>query len=362
MTTRAGQHLYEYERKRYPLHERFVALLSGRTIALPADAEHFADVSFYQAGMNWDVYALHARAAIIRIGQNVWPDPSFAAFYDAAKSRGIALGGYWFYDGRASPDQQLAVIKKQMSSRSLEMELFVDWERDYGGPYEGLPRVVELMQGIESAGIACHAVGMYTGYYWFVEHSSAITHAAQYAYLRDKPLWLAWYAAASAVRIPQPWTDWTHWQYGTPTLAWGQPTAEIDANYFNGSRAQFEQKYLKVAPPTGGTIMEQWKIIWANGARLRVGPSVGSSAAPIADNVLAFGTIVAVKDYRVVSAGVEEWAQAENGYWFATVYGGQPRAQKIINANVADMPYRIVLGGGNSPYAEQVIEGVIKAR
>lgn len=258
--SRAGQYLQKYERARYTFRERYARLfdLFGRTerIILPPDPEHFGDVSFYQAGMNWDTYALNARAAIIRIGQNTWPDTSFVTFYNEAKAREIALGGYWFFDGRASPDQQLAVIKSQMSGRSFELELFVDWERDYGGAYEGLPRVVELMQKIEAAGIQCKAVGMYTGYYWFVEHSSAAVNAAQYTYLKQRPLWLAWYSSASVVKVPPPWSDWTHWQYGTPPLKWGQPTVEIDANYFNGSKAKFEEKYLGGTVPTEDTTSE----------------------------------------------------------------------------------------------------------
>lgn len=369
---RAGQYLYEYERKRYTFRERYARLfdLFGRTerIILPPEPEHFGDVSFYQAGMNWDTYALNARAAIIRIGQNTWPDTSFVTFYNEAKAREIALGGYWFFDGRASPDQQLAVIKSQMSGRSFELELYVDWEKDYGGAYEGLPRVVELMQKIEAAGIRCKAVGMYTGYYWFLEHSNATVNAAQYTYLRQRPLWLAWYAAASVVKVPAPWVSWTHWQYGTPALKWGQPTTvEIDANYSSLSKTQFEQEYLggETVPPVGGD-MEQWKIIWSKGARLRTGPGISYSAAPITDNILDFGEVVNVKAYKVNTVGMDEWAQHENGYWFATVYNGQPRAERVVILppadGVADMPYRIVLGGGESPYQETVLTGVVRAK
>lgn len=260
--SRAGQYLQEYERARYTFREHFAWMfgLFGKqqSIVLPADPEHLADVSFYQAGMDWDIYALHARAAIIRIGQNTWPDTSFATFYNEAKAHGIALGGYWFFDGRASPDQQLAVIKQQMSGRSFEMELYVDWERNYGGAYEGLPRVVELMQKIEAAGIKCKGVGIYTGYYWFTGNSNATVNAAQYTYLKQRPLWLAWYASASVVKIPQPWNEWTLWQYGTPSLKWGQPTMEIDANYSVFNRSQFEQIYLGgvVTPPNGGNMYE----------------------------------------------------------------------------------------------------------
>lgn len=358
MQAYAGQHLYDYERKRYTFRERHAGLLRRfarrETIILPAEAEHFADISFYQAGMDWDTYALHARAAILRIGQNTWADTSFARFYDEAKARDIALGGYWFFDGRASPDQQLAVIKAQMSGRSFEMELFVDWEKNYGGAYEGLPRVVELMQKIEAAGIKCKAVGMYTGYYWFVENSSATVNAAQYTYLKQRPLWLAWYASASAVKVPQPWSDWTHWQYGTPSLNWGQPTAEIDANYFNGSRAQFEQKYLGGAvPPVGGNM--KYKVIWPNGVARRTAPTTSNSGTSLPP--YALDAVVDVVEDNLPDATDptnvnKRWVKFSDGLFGASDYPDSLGPQKrMVRVDVAPtLPDIHITSTGNEYY------------
>lgn len=251
----AGKYLREYETSRYTFLERQLWLDKVRSIIVPSDAEQFADVSFYQAGMDWDEYAEHARAVILRIGQNIWKDIEFEYNYTEAKRRDLAVGGYFFFDGRATPQQQANVIIDAMPGKSFEMELLIDWERDYGGASEGLPNVVRLMQNCEAAGIQCKAVGMYTGYYWFLEHSNPTTNAAQYTYLRARPLWEAWFASALLVRIPLPWTDWTHWQFGTPVVDWGQPTAEIDMNKHNGTRAEFEARYLSSQPPpTGGTM------------------------------------------------------------------------------------------------------------
>lgn len=380
--SRAGQYLYKYERKRYTFRERFAWLFDLFTrrqrILVPADPEHFADVSFYQAGMDWDVYALHARAAIIRIGQNTWPDTSFVTFYEQAKARGIALGGYWFFDGRASPDQQLAVIKSQMSGRSLELELFVDWEKNYGGAYEGLPRVVELMQKIEAAGIKCKAVGMYTGYYWFSDNSNATANAGQYTYLKQRPLWLAWYSAASVVKVPQPWVDWTHWQYGTPSLKWGQPTVEIDANYFNGSKAQFGQKYLAGQSVPDGGEMEEYKIVTA-ALKIRTAPPVGSVLGPDAGKVMSLNDLIHVsaKDAASGWLKIEKWIKAAGGevyppdgvQWWCSGLTSYVQFVRLVDVpepppaeGVADMPYNITLGGGTSPYVETIVSGVVKAK
>lgn len=384
--SRAGQYLQEYERKRYTFRERFAPLWDlfwrGERIILPPEPEHFADVAFYQAGMDWDVYALNARAAIIRIGQNTWPDTSFVTFYEQAKARNIALGGYWFFDGRASPAHQLEVILLQMGGRSFELELFVDWERNYGGAYEGLPRVVELMQKIEAAGIRCKAVGMYTGYYWFRENSNATTNAAQYTYLKQRPLWLAWYSAASVVKVPEPWSDWCHWQYGTPSLKWGQPTVEIDANYFNGSRAQFEEKYLGGTLPPGGGNMDEYKIIVA-GLKIRTAPPINGVLGPDAGKVMSRDDLIHVSTKDAASGWlrIAKWIKAGGGevyppdgvQWWCSGLTSYVEFVRVVSvpppdpepeppADVADMPFTITLGGGGSPYVETVVSGLVKAK
>jgi GH25 family lysozyme M1 (1,4-beta-N-acetylmuramidase) len=271
---RMGQFLKWYESARYtPVERRGVP-----TITVPIEAEEFADGSFYQAGMNWTEYAKHARAVILRVGQNEWKDLEFETFYAAAHRVGLLVGGYFFYDGRATPEKQAAVIIAAMQGKYFEMELFIDWEHNYGGQYEGLPNVVSLMQKVEAAGVKCKAVGLYTGYYFFVESSNATTNAAQYTYLKQRPLWLAWYASASIVKVPAPWTNWTHWQYGTPTVSWGQPTAELDMNRHNGTREQFAARYMvgEIFPPEDGEPIMQWYEVKTAKLNIRSVPGMNS--------------------------------------------------------------------------------------
>jgi GH25 family lysozyme M1 (1,4-beta-N-acetylmuramidase) len=253
-----GQFLRVYEKMRYTPVERTAV----PSIIVPPDAEEFADVSFWQAGMDWNTYATHARAVILRIGQNVWKDIEFETNYAAAHSVGLLVGGYFFFDGRATPEKQAGVIIAAMQGKYFEMELFIDFEHNYGGQYEGLPNVVKLMQLVEAAGVKCKAVGLYSGYYWFTGNSNASANAAQYTYLKQRDLWLAWYASASIVRVPAPWTNWTHWQYGTPVVSWGQPTQELDLNRHNGTREQFAARYIvgEIFPPEDGEPMAYFKV------------------------------------------------------------------------------------------------------
>lgn len=303
----AGKHLRSFETSHYTFLERQVWFDRLRSILVPAEAEEFGDVSFWQAGMDWDKYASKARAVILRIGQNIWKDSEFEYNYTEAKRRHIAVGGYFFFDGRATPQQQANVITESMAGKSFELELFIDWEHNYNGPSEGLPRVVELMQKVEQAGVACRAVGLYSGYYWFIANSNATTNAAQYSYLRQRPLWLAWYAAASVVKVPAPWSDWTHWQYGTPAVDWGQPTSEVDMNKYNGTRDQFTARYIgeqTIPPDTGGSIMEYGRIkAFTN---IRTSPP-GGTYIDIGD--LLAGDEVSAYEIRLVG-GVEWWRLA----------------------------------------------------
>ena len=272
----AGKYLKSYETKRYPSSEH----VEPQGIIVSPDAEQFADVSFYQGEINWDKYSQHARGAILRIGQNTWKDNKFERNYSEGKRVGMVLGGYYFFDGRASPSQQAKVIIDAMADKHLEMELFIDWELNYGGNWEGLPNVVSLMQSVENAGVKCKAVGIYTGYYYFGEHTNPSENANQYVYLKQKPLWLAWYSSASDVKVPPPWTELTHWQYGTPKVDWGQVSTEIDMNKHNGTRADFEARYLEgttpvpTPPPANGLIKEGTLTPSTASLRVRSGPAI----------------------------------------------------------------------------------------
>lgn len=258
----AGKYLREYESKRYSFFSRVLCPIENIfSIISPTEAEEFADLSFYQGDTNWDEYRTHARAAILRIGQGAWKDTKFERNYSEGKRVGCLLGGYWFYDGRYSPQQQAGIIITTMQGKSFELEIYVDWERSYSGGHEGLKNVVSLMQLLDAAGLKVKDTGLYTGYYWFVENSNTLKNASQYIYLKTHPLYLAWYAAAITVKIPIPWVDYTLWQYGTPVVDWGQKTKEIDMNKSRYTHAEFEKRYINGGtlppvdqPPTGGTM------------------------------------------------------------------------------------------------------------
>lgn len=213
--------------------------------AVVIQEKEFPDVSFYQGEIDWDIMRSKTDTVIIRVGQNLWPDSKFQINWDAAKARGMKRGAYWFYDDRVSPGVQAQLVADLLQIDQPEMELWCDWEKTYGGSFSGLKNVVAFMQAVEQT-LLSTSVGMYTGYYFFREHSNAIVNASQYNYLKTKPLWLAWYTSNPAeVKIPAPWTDLDLWQWGTPAVGaqYGVQSVEIDMNWFNGTLADFEDQY-----------------------------------------------------------------------------------------------------------------------
>lgn len=208
----------------------------------------FPDVSFYQGEIHYSIMRTETDTIILRIGQNLWEDDQFRRNYTEAKQNGMRVGGYWFYDDRISPREQAERLVAICEGKTFELEIYIDWETSYGGEFKGLRNVVAMMELVEMAIrvniFKAKGVGLYTGYYFFRGNSNSVANASQYAYLKSKPLWLAWYTTNPAdVLIPAPWSDLTLWQFGTPAVNWGQETKEIDMNFFNGTRLEFELRY-----------------------------------------------------------------------------------------------------------------------
>lgn len=272
-----GEGIKTYKPKAVNFHASIHALYGSRpafmSLGIPSAivtmAKKYPDVSLYQKVIDWDKMRMKTDTVIIREGQNEWTDEYFARNWAAAKSRGMLRSAYRFYDGRISPGKQAENMVRNLEKDLPEMEVVMDWERSYGGAYEGLANVVTCMQRIEQ--LLPIKMMFYTGYYWFVDHSNPLTHASQYAYLKTIPLWLAWYTSNPAiVLIPKPWNDLWLWQYGTPSSGaeYGVQTVEIDMNWYNGTEDDFYYRYgmadkpVQSQPFAGVTHIEGIKNAW----------------------------------------------------------------------------------------------------
>lgn len=225
----------------------------------------FPDVSFYQGKINWVVMASKTRNVIIRSSQGNWIDSEFKTNYANAKANGIKRGIYHFADDRYHPNEQVAVVKGLIQNDLPETRVWVDWENlSYhdGGNYKGIHNVVLIMKGIESAFPGKVVVGLYTGYYWFNDHTDPNTDAADFTYLKEHPLWIAAYTADGSsgnLLIPQPWTypPELH-QWGTPAIGpdYGVQSQEIDMNRVLKNHNIYDSTVpIPPDPPTGGPML-----------------------------------------------------------------------------------------------------------
>lgn len=281
--------------------------------AVIIQAKKIPDVSFWQGLIDWNTMRGKTDAVIIRAGQNLWEDIKWWDNWSAAKARGMLRGAYWFYDDRVDPGRQAGKFDSLLANDRPEMEVIVDWEISFGGNFRGLPNVVSMMERMESYG---YKVAMYTGYWWFREHSNAITNKSQYAYLKARPLHLAWYTEdAREVLIPNPWLELWLWQFGTPAEgpAHGAPSAEIDMNFVNMTTEQFYNRYGEHTPPPepeppviGETMF--YKVTYAT-VNLRSSAAVTATndLGNTDDTNLKLNDIIEVNDDPPVVAGGYSW-------------------------------------------------------
>lgn len=297
--------------------------------AIITQEKEFPDVSFWQGAINWDIMRTKTDAVIIRAGQNLWVDTKFVRNWTEAKRVGMRRGVYWFYDDRVSPGKQAEILISLLKDDREEMEIFIDYEKVYDGAFGGASNVVAMMQAIERA-LPGADVSIYTGFWFWREHTNPVTNFFQYQYLKNRPLWLAWYSDASVVQIPQPWTKLTHWQFGTPAVGeeYGVQSVEIDMNFFNGTETEFALRYggvLPGEPPPTGETMDRWKATWDKGLNKRPAPNTNN----VAVGVIADNAEFDVMGYFIPDGKTEvqeRWGRLPDGYWVALVHNSQVRA------------------------------------
>lgn len=193
------------------------------------------DVSFYQARyepyqpINFEAMSEKCPAVIIRAGQNTWEDVEFKASWANAKAAGMLRGCYWFYDSRANPKRQAEKWAEVLGGDAGEMELWCDFEDNYGGAYKGQQHWYDFMERVKYL-LPHKSLGVYTGYYYWIDNEAGMS-----SYFAQYPLWIAAYGTTTP-RIPAPWKSYLIHQYTDNGIGadWGVASGNIDLNYFNG--------------------------------------------------------------------------------------------------------------------------------
>jgi len=215
-------------------------------------------------GVNFDVaYLMGVRAVIIRAGQNLWIDNEFTISWVNAKKTGLLRGSYWFYDSRANPKRQAEKYIEALGGDRGEMEMWCDFEDNYGGEYGGWRNWFDFMERLKQLAPE-KQLGVYTRASYFDRFAYNETYFAKY------PLWVAHYKTNKPT-LPHVFKNWTLWQYtdSGDGRAYGSESKEVDLSYFNGTDEEFFARYEVTHDPllgsltatfNGGTIAEYRRI------------------------------------------------------------------------------------------------------
>lgn len=211
----------------------------------------FPDISFWQdnnstkQGVDFVKMARQTQAVIIRAGQNRWIDEDFNLNYFAAKSARLMRGVYWFYDSRSAPKEQADLLQYAVKSDKPECGMWLDFEESYGGSYSSDKHMKEFAERV-MARYPDVKVGVYTGYYWWVNRVTWRTRS----WWKRLPLWIAAYPRTPDLdqytpKVPAPFSSWLFHQYtdrGDGAL-YGVESSRIDLNRFNGSWDDFKRYF-----------------------------------------------------------------------------------------------------------------------
>ena len=198
------------------------------------------DISFYGEHPDFIQMAKHADGTILRAGQGGWIDRVFKANAKASGGH-LPRGAYWFYDGRFKPVNQVDLLLDAIDGVILELPIFGDYERSYGGPYDGWKGYYDFMRILGDA-LPDQRLGVYTGYYYWREMVPESAHSL----FADYYLWEANYNKLEWVKIPKPWTKMDMWQYSEQGdgIKFGlDPLVKkaIDLNQFMGDDAAWAE-------------------------------------------------------------------------------------------------------------------------
>ena len=307
------------------------------------------DVSYWQDNnetdqqINFDMMKMAGMDfVIIRAGQNKWADPDFAYNWSRAKQAQLLRGSYWYYDSRVSPESQATLWANLLASDHPEMEVWLDLEEVFGGPYTGYVHWKRFIVKFKSL-MPDVKIGIYTSY-GFISGKIPMT---EWSFFSMLPLWLAWwtknpngefYPHIEQVQIPKPWTSMLFWQWGTPSwgMKLGCESVEIDMNQFVLTDQQFDERYE--LPDDGGNGDE-------NMAYMKLTPSVAGEYRSIR-NETNYPTVPHILGFTSSSQRIfpNNFAKADLADFY--VYAADVVISGVVKAKAGDKWWKVYEANG----------------
>lgn len=298
------------------------------------------DTSHWQQSIDYaKMVAGGVRGTILKAGQGTGVDPYYRENRAKAKSAGLKVGSYWYYDSRVEPRKQAEIWAALVREDPGDLPHFADYEERYAGPYAGILNfTIFFTNFVRLSGLPTEKVGVYTGYYYWTDHGIVDSYYGKFW------LWLAWYGPADNVIVPKPWTldKLLFWQYtdsGDGT-ALGVASKEIDLSYFVKGLHVYEQMFGDTPEiPPSGEVMEGLYEVWSDVYNMSLRASASYYAAKVGDSIIRGTRMKADKITAPTSGGIagDKWAHVieVNGVakdlWVAVIHNG------ITYCNVKDI-------------------------
>jgi lysozyme len=225
-------------------------------------------------------------AFITKASQQI-EDDTFKTYWRDAKAQGLLRGAYHYLDWRIDVTQQANLFCSLLAGDAGELPPILDLEMnpavysmkaspeltiEEGGPRpfslikpfkgedykEKLPkspttfslsnsdivsRVLTFLNIVESKTGVIPMI--YSGYYYWNDFMTSDVSWLKY------PFWLAWYNSESVIRVPQPWTQWTLWQYTDKEYGptYGVEGLGLDMSYYNGTNEELAEWAKPIPTP-----------------------------------------------------------------------------------------------------------------
>jgi lysozyme len=201
------------------------------------------DVSHWQGVIDWrQVSKSGCRFAFMKATEGAtYTDRTFAENYFDSAAVGILGGAYHYFRSTSTVKAQIEHFVQTvgvLGSNPFLSVLDVEDPKQWQGksPTELSEMVIEWLTGIEQQLQIRPII--------YLSPSFADQMLAADRRLCRFPLWLAHWTDGAPI-VPQPWTDWTFWQYSSKGRIDGITENVVDLDRFNGDvealRALFER-------------------------------------------------------------------------------------------------------------------------
>lgn len=199
------------------------------------------DISKWQGSPNWDKLAAEHKAGrldfvILRAGYGGGTiDHTFNTNYNAAHSRGIPIGAYWYaYWGNYTPTQEIGSFLSATNGKVLQYGLWydVEYEPDILN-LSKTERTNKVLEGLSALAASKRYVGLYAS-------TDMINNRLEYDRLKAYDIWVAQYASKNTCKMP-----YGIWQY-TSTGKIDGITSNVDCD-----RAYKDYQSFVVGPLAG---------------------------------------------------------------------------------------------------------------